>query len=208
MLLPSLCAIVDVDAAARAGWPAVDLARAFLDGGARFLQIRAKQLASGALLELCDAIVSLARPVGGIVIVNDRVDLARLSDAAGVHVGQDDLPPSLARAQLGDAAVIGYSTHTTAQLEASRVEPATYTAVGPIFGSVTKETGYDAVGLDLVTAAVRIVAGRPVVAIGGITLENAPSVIAAGAASVAVIGDLLRGGAPDARVRAFLRVLS
>jgi thiamine-phosphate pyrophosphorylase len=206
--LPVLCAIVDADVAARAGWPPVDLAKAFLDGGARFLQIRAKQLASGPFLELCDAVVALARPAGGIVIVNDRVDLARLSGAAGVHVGQEDLPPSLARAELGEAAVIGYSTHTTAQLETARDEPATYTAVGPIFGSVTKDTGYDAVGLGLVTSAARVLAGRPVVAIGGITLENAASVMAAGAASVAVIGDLLRGGAPDARVRAFLRTLA
>jgi len=206
--LPVLCAIVDTDAAARAGWPAVDLAKAFLDGGARFLQIRAKQLASGPFLELCDAVVALAQRVDGMVIVNDRVDLARLSGAAGVHVGQDDLAPSLARAQLGEAAVIGYSTHTIGQLEAALAEPATYTAVGPVFGSVTKDTGYDAVGPGLVTSAAHIVPGRPVVAIGGITLENAPSVIAAGAASVAVIGDLLRGGAPDARVRAFLRALS
>jgi thiamine-phosphate pyrophosphorylase len=208
MSLPPLCAIVDTDAAARAGWPAADLAKAFLDGGARFLQIRAKSLASGPFLDLCDSVVALARPVDGVVIVNDRVDLARLSGAAGVHVGQDDLAPSLARAQLGEAAIIGYSTHTIAQLEAAAAEPATYTAVGPVFGSMTKDTGYDAVGLGLVTAAVRIVPGRPVVAIGGVTLDNAASVIAAGAASVAVIGDLLREGRPDARVRAFLKVLA
>jgi thiamine-phosphate pyrophosphorylase len=206
--LPRLCAIVDTDAAARAGWPAADLAKAFLDGGARFLQIRAKQLASGPFLELCDAVVALAQQVHGIVIVNDRVDLARMSGAAGVHVGQEDLAPSLARAQLGEAAVIGYSTHTLAQLEAAAAEPVTYTAVGPIFGSVTKDTGYDAVGLGLVREAARIAAGRPVVAIGGIRLDNAASVIAAGATSVAVIGDLLREDAPDARVRAFLKELA
>jgi thiamine-phosphate pyrophosphorylase len=205
--LPPLCAIVDTEAAAQAGWPPVDLAKAFLDGGARFLQIRAKPLASGPFLELCDGIVGLAQRVEGLVIVNDRVDLARLSRAAGVHVGQEDLPPSLARLQLGEAAVIGYSTHSIGQLEASVAEPVTYTAVGPVFGSVTKDTGYEAVGLGMVTAAARI-AGRPIVAIGGITLEKAPLVIAAGAASVAVIGDLLRGGAPDARVRAFLQALS
>jgi thiamine-phosphate pyrophosphorylase len=80
--------------------------------------------------------------------------------------------------------------------------------MGPVFGTATKETGYQAVGLELVAAARQLCGGRPIVAIGGITLERAPAVVSAGATSVAVIGDLLRDGAPEARVRAFLRALA
>jgi thiamine-phosphate pyrophosphorylase len=201
-----LHAILDVDVAARAGWAPLDLARAFIDGGAPVLQIRAKRLASGPFLELCDRVIGLGS--GASVVVNDRVDLARLSNAAGVHVGQDDLPPGAARALLGDLAIVGVSTHSRDQIGAALQQPSTYIAVGPVFGTRTKDTGYAAVGLELVTAAARLVRDRPIVAIGGITLETAPAVTAAGATGVAVIGDLLTGGQPEARVRAFLRALA
>jgi thiamine-phosphate pyrophosphorylase len=138
------------------------------------------------------------------VIVNDRVDLARLSGAGGVHVGQDDLSVAAARAQLGDAAIIGTSTHIVEQIDRAVREPLSYVAIGPVFGTKTKDTGYNAVGLEMVGAAARRVAGLPVVAIGGITLDTAPAVIEAGAASVAVISDLLTGGDPVARVRRFV----
>ncbi len=205
--LPPLLAILDVASAARARWTPEELARAFVEGGARFLQVRAKALASGPFLTLCDAVVGLGRRHGARIVVNDRVDLARLAGAAGVHVGQDDLPPSAARAILGhEAAMVGYSTHTVAQLEEARAEPASYIAVGPVFGTRTKDTPYEAVGLPLVAAAARLSGGRPVVAIGGITLETAPSVLAAGATTVAVIGDLLVGDPVD-RVREYCRRL-
>jgi thiamine-phosphate pyrophosphorylase len=206
-LLARLQAIVDVGMSERAGWAPVDLASAFLDGGARFIQVRAKQLPSGPLLDLCDAVVARAAAYGAMVIVNDRVDLARLSGASGVHVGQDDLAPAAARAQLGPGAVVGYSTHSIAQVDAARREPVTYLAVGPIFGTRTKETGYDAVGMALVSAAAASARGVPLVAIGGITLDTAPSVIEAGASCVAVIADLLVGGDPQSRVGLYLRAL-
>ncbi len=207
-MVSPLHAIVDVGAASRAGWTPLDLARAFLDGGASLIQVRAKQLASGAFLELSAAAVALARSYHAQVIINDRVDLALLSGATGVHVGQDDLPPAAARRLLGPWAVIGYSTHTIEQLGAAVETPVSYIAVGPVFGTTTKETGYDAVGLDLVSAAARLAGRLPVVAIGGITLENARSVIDAGATGVAVIGDLLVGGDPARRARAFLQSLT
>jgi thiamine-phosphate pyrophosphorylase len=206
-VFPVLHAIVDVDAAEHAGWAPADLARAFLDGGAPLIQIRAKHLASGPLLALSDAVVGLARPYGAAVVVNDRADIARMSGAAGVHVGQDDLPPGDARALLGAGAVIGYSTHSRAQVEAALPLPVDYIAVGPVFGTRSKETGYDPVGLALVGEAARLAAPRPIVAIGGITLETAPAVIGAGAGAVAVIGDLLAGGDPAARVAAYLRAI-
>jgi thiamine-phosphate pyrophosphorylase len=201
-----LHAIVDVGVSASEGWKPIELARAFLDGGARILQLRAKGRPSGAFLDLSDALVVLAKEYEAAIIINDRVDVARLSGAAGVHVGQEDLSPTAARAQLGPAAMIGFSTHTVAQVVGALTEPISYIAVGPVFGTATKETGYSAVGLDLVSAAARLAGSVPIVAIGGVTLENARAAIDAGASSVAVISDLLVGD-PAERVKGFLRIL-
>ena len=208
--LPALTAIVDADSAARAGRRPIDLARAFLDGGARFLQVRAKNLPAGALLDLAAAIVEIARGSSARVIVNDRADIARLAGADGVHVGQEDLAPAAARALVGPGAIVGLSTHTIEQMERAVAEPVTYVAIGPVFGSTTKATGYEAVGLEMVRAAAARASARglPLVAIGGITLATAPAVLAAGAASVAVIGDLLGTGDPQARTREYVRRLS
>jgi thiamine-phosphate pyrophosphorylase len=192
----------------RGGWAPADLARAFLDGGATWIQVRAKHLSSADFLELCDEVVRSAAGHRATVIVNDRADLALLSGAAGVHVGQDDLTPAAVRRLLGPDAVVGYSTHTIDQFDAALREPVSYLAVGPVFGTRTKETGYDAVGLDHVSAAAARANRRPVVAIGGITLENAMSVIEAGAVAVAVISDLLATGDPRGRTRAYLQRLS
>lgn len=215
MRLPPLHAILDFEVALGARRPIPDLARAYLDGGARVLQLRAKHLAGGPLLTLADTIVRLAAPYGAIVLVNDRPDIARLSGASGVHVGQDDLPPAAARALVGSDAIVGISTHTVAEIDRALREPVDYVAVGPIFGTRTKDTGYDAVGLDLVreaAARARHVAPAgqgplPIVAIGGITLDTAPAVLEAGAGSVAVISDLLTGGDPAARVRRYVETL-
>jgi len=203
-----LHAIVDVDASTQAGLNPLAVARAFLAAGARIIQLRAKTLGSRAFLELADACVGAAGSCHAAVIINDRVDIARLSGAAGVHVGQEDLPPAAARRLLGRRAIVGVSTHTVEQIEAAVQEPVSYVAVGPVFGSTSKDTGYDAVGLALVSTAARLAGRVPVVAIGGITLDNASSVIAAGAASVAVIGDLLAGHDPERRTRAFLQSLA
>ena len=120
----------------------------------------------------------------------------------------DDLSPADARRLLGPKAIVGYSTHTIEQIDRAVLEPASYIAVGPVFGTTTKDTGYSAVGLDLVRSAVARAQDRPVVAIGGVTLERAASVIAAGAAAVAVIGDLLSTGKPEERVRSYLEALA
>jgi thiamine-phosphate pyrophosphorylase len=201
-----LHAIVDVLVCSRAGWPAVDLARAFFDGGARIVQLRAKDLASGPFLDLAQDLRALATGYSASIIVNDRIDVARLSRAQGVHVGQEDLPPATAREQLGPDAIVGFSTHTMAQFEEALREPVTYLAVGPVFGTSTKETGYGAVGLELVSAASRMAGSIPVVAIGGVTLDNARSAIEAGASAVAIISDLIVGD-PVARVKALLGAL-
>lgn len=199
---------MDTELAVRAGWTPIDLARAFLDGGATLIQLRAKQLSSAAFLDLADAAVGLAQSYRANIIINDRADIALISGAVGVHVGQDDLPPLAARRMLGTDAVIGLSTHSLAQIESAVVEPVSYVAVGPVFGTRSKDTGYTAVGPELVGTAARMAGALPVVAIGGITLENARSVIDAGAAAVAVISDLLLGNDPRARTQAFLQRLT
>ena len=205
-----LHAIVDAETAARAGWPILDLAAAYVRGGATFLQLRAKNLSGEAFLATAAAVVQLAHRHGARVLVNDRADIARLAGADGVHVGEDDLTPAAVRSIVGDAAIVGLSTHTVEQIERAVDQPVSYLAVGPVFVTATKATGYDAIGLDRVRDAARRAGARglPLVAIGGITLENAASVLAAGAASVAVIGDLLGTGDPEARVRAFVERLS
>jgi thiamine-phosphate pyrophosphorylase len=205
-----LCAIVDADVAARAGWTLVDLAEAFLRGGARFLQLRAKSIGGGLLLDTTRAIVERARSCGATLVVNDRADIARLADADGVHVGQDDLSPAAVRALVGPSAIVGLSTHTVDQIERAVREPVGYVAIGPVFGTTTKATGYERVGLEMVRAAATRAAARglPLVAIGGITIETAASVIDAGATSVAVIGDLLVSGDPERRTREFLHALN
>jgi thiamine-phosphate pyrophosphorylase len=154
--------------------------------------------------------VAISAPAGAQLIVNDRADVARLAGAAGVHLGQADLSPDAARRVVGPDRMVGLSTHTIAQLDAAVREPVDYVAIGPVFGTASKATGYDAIGLAMVEqAAARAHArGLHVVAIGGITLERAADVVRAGADAVAVISDLLRTGDPRARVREYLERLS
>lgn len=206
---PRLYAIVDVEACAQAGRLPLEVARAFLSADVRCIQLRAKSWDSGSFLDLASAVVAEANAAGCTIIVNDRADVAVLAGAQGLHVGQEDLPPSAARSVVGPSAVIGLSTHVPAQWEAGIREPISYLAIGPVYGTTTKATGHAAVGLSTVRLASEAAAavGLPVVAIGGITLDRAPAVIAAGAASVAVIGGLLTGP-PESRARAFLRALA
>ena len=196
--LPHLYAILDIDLTRAAGRDPSAVASAFFEGGVRLIQIRAKNLPGGELLALSRAVVAEARSVGATVIINDRPDVAVLARADGVHVGQDDLPPAAVR-RVMPSGILGLSTHTREQLEAALDTPATYVAVGPVFGTATKDTGYTPVGLEFVRWAAAH-SDRPIVAIGGIGLENIREVIAAGAASAAVISELLRGD-PGTRAR-------
>ena len=203
MRLPPLYTMIDSSTARHRGWAPADVARACLAGGARLLQVRDKEASGGDLLRLTEVIVELARPFEAAVIVNDRADVARLAGAAGVHVGQGDLAVAGVRRIVGNAAIVGLSTHDVAQIDAAAGEDVTYLAVGPVFATGTKDTGYAPVGLALVREAAARSGGRPIVAIGGITLERAPSLLDAGAASLAVAGDLFATGDPEAQVRAY-----
>ena len=189
-----MCAARGIDPRALAG--------ACLRGGARWLQLRQKTGGSGRFLDLARGVVSAARAFDGAVIVNDRADIARMAGAAGVHVGQDDLSADDVRRVAGEGLAIGLSTHDTAQVDAAIAGPAGYVAVGPIYGTSTKNTGYTARGLDLVRYAAGY--GKPVVAIGGITLDRVDELVAAGATALAVISDLLATGDPESRVRQYV----
>jgi thiamine-phosphate pyrophosphorylase len=206
-VFPLYC-ILDTALAIEQGYAPVDLARRFFDGGAQLLQLRAKDAPAGQLLAWADAICAAARVHQARVFINDRADIALMSGAHGVHVGQDDVPPRAIRnAAAGAALEIGLSTHTAAQISAAANEPIDYIAIGPVFGTATKATGHAPGGLELVQTAATGSAGRPVVAIGGITLASAPSVLRAGASVVAVISDLLSTGDPSARVQEYLKAL-
>jgi thiamine-phosphate pyrophosphorylase len=199
-----LYAIVDTSLCTARGLDPRDLADAFLRGGARLIQLRDKAGSSAERVALADDLVRRVRATGGKIVINDRADVARLCGADGVHLGQDDLTVDDARAVVGPDAIAGISTHDETQIAAAARTSASYIAIGPIYGTSTKDTGYSARGLDLVRIA--RATGKPVVAIGGITLDCARDVIAAGASSVAVISDLLIGD-PEERVRRFIRRL-
>lgn len=199
--LPRLYPILDTGVLERRGLALVEAAAAMLEGGARVLQIRHKGLWSQAAYEAARAVASLCGEAGATLIVNDRADIAKLL-GAGLHVGQDDLAPGDARALLGDRRVIGYSSHNAAQLCDAAAEPVDYVALGPIFSTPSKQNPDPVVGLEELRRC-RALVEKPLVAIGGITRENARAVFDAGADAVAVIADLLpdSAAAPDLRQR-------
>lgn len=203
--LPRLYAILDVESTRARNLDPLTIAAAWLQAGVQLIQLRAKGATFGPFLELADCLATECRRAGALFIVNDRVDVGRLCGADGVHLGQDDLAPADARAVWPDARWIGLSTHTDAQVEAALSGPATYLATGPVFATMSKAQPDPVIGLEGVRrAADRCrAAGRPLVAIGGITAEQAPSVIEAGADSVAVISALLEGD-PGGRARDFV----
>ena len=166
------------------------------------MQVRHKGGASGAFLELTRRIVSSVQAYDARVIVNDRADIARLAGAAGVHVGQSDLTVEDVCRVAGPDVLVGVSTHDRDQIDAALAGSAAYVAVGPVYGTTTKDTGYTARGLDLVRYGAG--RGRPIVAIGGITIDRVREVMEAGASAVAVISDLLSTGDPEQRTREYL----
>jgi len=203
-----LYAIVDADVCAHHQRAPLDVARAYLSAGAKLIQLRCKSWGSADFLDLAHRIVEEGHRAQAAVIINDRADVAALSHAHGLHIGQEDLLPADARAVIGAEPILGLSTHTPEQWTAAIGEPISYIAIGPVYGTGTKDTGYHAIGLDAVRRASSAAAqaALPTVAIGGITIDNAVSVIEAGARSVAIISDLMQGE-PEARCRALLRML-
>jgi thiamine-phosphate pyrophosphorylase len=175
-------------------------------GGASLIQLREKSASPREFYEASLAAMNVARALGVRIIINDRVDIAVAVAADGVHLGQDDLPPDRARKLLGPRALIGFSTHNLKQALEADSTSADYIAFGPVFATSTKENPDPVVGL-LSMAEIKRRVSKPIVAIGGITLERAESVLEAGADSLAVISDLYSTGGISERVAAFFAQL-
>ena len=189
MRLPRVYPILDTESLNRRGIALETAAGAFLDGGAGILQIRHKQHWSRAVFDSARTVARLCREAGVPLMVNDRADFAMLLEA-GLHLGQDDLTPRDARRLMTAGATIGYSSHNANQLCAAGGEPVDYVALGPIFRTDSKRNPDPVTGVEEVRRC-RPLIEKPLVAIGGITQENALEVLRAGADSVAVIGGLL-----------------
>jgi thiamine-phosphate pyrophosphorylase len=202
--IPRLYAIIDP--AQTSDLDAVAVAEFLLSAGVRLIQYRGKTETSRRLFDVSCAIVERVHQAGGAFIVNDRADLARLTGADGVHVGQEDLSVEQARRVLLAGQRVGVSTHTRAQFEEAETSSADYIAFGPVFRTGSKEHPDPVVGLERLRE-VRELTRKPLVAIGGITLANAPSVIEAGADSVAVIHDLLAAEDIGAQAQKILQAL-
>jgi len=203
LALPPLYVILD---AALLPCDPIILTKNLLEAGARLFQYRNKTSSSRELLQASQALCLTVVQHCGIFVVNDRADIARLSGASGVHLGQEDLSIAAARQVVGNKSLIGLSTHNLRQFQAAAGSDADYIAVGPIFTTGSKQNPDPVVGLDFIRQA-RKLTSKPIVAIGGITAESAREVTDAGADSVAVISDILSAKNPAKRVRQYLEVL-
>jgi thiamine-phosphate pyrophosphorylase len=203
LALPPLYVILD---AALLPSDPIELTKKLLDAGARLFQYRNKTSSSRELLHASQALCMTARQHGGTFLVNDRADISHLSGASGVHLGQDDLSVAAARAVVGTDCLIGLSTHNLRQFAAAVESSADYIAVGPIFSTSGKQNPDAVVGVDFIRT-VRKLTTKPIVAIGGITLDRTREVIDAGADSVAVISDILKAKNPADRVRQYLQLI-
>ena len=175
-------------------------------GGVRLLQLRANQHSTRDLLSLAKEVQQICQQHGCLLIINDRVDIARAVDADGVHVGQDDMPLAAARKVIGRGKIIGVSTHDPQQALAAVQAGADYIGFGPLFDTTTKTTGYTARGLDQLRQ-IRQLVSLPIIAIGGITTARAQPALEAGADAVAMISDIVLAPNIQHRVEAILQRL-
>ncbi len=198
-----LCVIV-TEALCR-GRDAAEVARAAVLGGAEIIQLREKAMESSKFFAAAKRLRAVTAELGALFIVNDRADIAAAADADGVHVGQADLPAAEAHRLLGAASIVGVSTHSMDEARRALADGADHIGAGTVFATQTKPAERLA-GLDYIRACAAEV-GVPFFAIGGITADNLPSVIRAGASRVAVCSAVI--GADDVRAAAqsFRRLL-
>ena len=200
LVMPRLYVILDAGMLTE---PARDTAKKLMQAGVQLLQYRNKKAAARELWTESRTIAEVARAANCPFFVNDRPDVAYLSGATGVHVGQEDLSVEQARAVIGPDCWVGVSTHNLKQFEQAISTSADYIAVGPIFPTSSKANPDPVVGTELLRRVRRLTA-KPIVAIGGITLDCVPEVLAAGADAVAVISDILQAQEPAARAREYI----
>jgi thiamine-phosphate pyrophosphorylase len=201
-LFPALYAILD---AALTAEPLISVAHKLVSSGVRLVQLRAKRSPARMIYADSRELVEHLSHLGVRVIINDRPDIAAIAGAGGVHVGQEDLPVEEARKICGNICWVGVSTHSIAQLRAADLTSADYITVGPVFPTLTKDNPDPVIGMDFLRRA-RTMTRKPLVAIGGITVESAGEVFRAGADSVAVIRDLMAAPDPSARATEYLRI--
>ena len=187
-ILPRLYPITDVRLS---GLSHAEQVERLSRGGVRVIQLREKQKEAREFFREAEAALRVSRACGVRLIINDRIDIVLAVGADGVHLGQDDLPPEAARRLLGERAIIGFSTHNVEQALAASRLPVDYLAIGPIFTTASKENPDPVVGLDGLCRVRSALPSMPLVAIGGITPQNARQTLAAGADSLAVISALL-----------------
>jgi thiamine-phosphate pyrophosphorylase len=201
-LFPPLYAVLDEDLLSM---PARKCARELISAGVNLIQYRAKHSSSREYFATCSNLAETLATRSVRFIVNDRPDIAAMVGAGGVHVGQEDLPADDARRICGSSRWVGVSTHTLEQVRAAAKTSADYIAVGPIFATSTKEKPDAVVGTSFIRDA-RKLTPKPIVAIGGITRENAAEVYDAGATSIAVIRGLIETRDPAERAKEFLAI--
>ena len=185
----------------------IDVVRAAVRGGATAIQLRDKEASTGEMIELGRALLQITRPAGVPLIVNDRADVALAIDADGVHVGQDDMPAPLARQIIGPERILGVSAGTIEEARQAEREGADYLGVGDVYGTPTKADAGTPIGLSGLADIARAVS-IPVVAIGGIKLDNAAATLQAGASGVAVISAVIGAPDPEAAARRFLKAVT
>jgi len=203
LVLPRLYVILD---AALVTIPETECAERLAASGVRLLQYRNKRANARKLFESSKRLTSLLIPKGVTFVVNDRADVAAAADASGVHMGQEDLRAEAARWVIGEGKLLGVSTHNMEQFKEAAATSADYVAIGPVFSTSTKANPDPVVGIEMIRR-VRGLTDKPVVAIGGITLERAAEVIRAGANSVAVVSDILLAPDPGQRARQYIELL-
>ena len=187
-------------------WPRgpVEQARAACEGGAPVVQLRVKHTADREALTWAREIRELTRATRSRFVVNDRFDLALLCEADGVHLGQDDLPPDAIPEPLRGKLAVGRSTHTRDQLVTVQSEDVDYVAFGPVFGTTSKDSDYDARGLERLAEAVELAAPRPLIAIGGIEARHLEALAEAGVGGFAVISVVADAEDPAETTRALV----
>ena len=203
LVLPRLYVILD---AALLTVPETECAQELAAAGVRLLQYRNKRASARELFESSRKLISALSSQGASLVVNDRPDVAALAGANGVHVGQEDLGVEEARSVVGPDKLVGVSTHNVEQFQRAAASSADYIGVGPIFATGTKANPDPVVGVQFIRK-VRPLTDKPIVAIGGVTLQRTPEIIESGADSVAVISDILGAREPGMRARQYIDLL-
>jgi thiamine-phosphate pyrophosphorylase len=200
--LPRLCVVTDRHATG--GRALVDVVRAALDGGARLVQLREKDLDGGPLFALCKELLVETSRYGARLLVNDRIDVARAAGADGVVLPADSFPTAVARSLLGDGKIVGRSTHSAEEVARAAREHVDFVFFGPLFETPSKAAFGSPQGMAKLEQAARL--GTPVIAIGGLTAENAARTRAAGAHGIAVIREVMSAADPKVAVERLLAV--